>query len=129
MARVTDPMDTLYFDKLSKMHQTGVIRTMEAIKRCQKENIDIVIYKLPNKICERGKTKELMRIKNDRVNQRVIVNGQYEVPYLPEDYNPKIALKGAMMPNTGFNMCAILYGMAPCNYRVEIINKSNKDDL
>ena len=119
IGRAIDPMRTVFFDNLSLPHKQGMIRTMETIKRCQEEDLDIVIYKRSDDLTVRKVEYEILRFRNDPVNKRVVVNDQFLIPYLKDDYVAKKELPGSTLPNVDFNVAAISYGYAKNRYRIE----------
>ena len=117
--RAVDPMSTVFFDNLATYHKTGMIRTMETIKQCQEEDTEIVVYKLSDELTVNRNETEILRFRNDPVNKRVIVNEQFIIPHLREDYNPRKELPGSTLPNVEFNVAAIAYGYSIKRYKVE----------
>lgn len=117
--RSIDPMSTLFFDNLAVYHKTGMIRTMETIKKCQEEDTEIVVYKISDELTVNRSETEILRFINDPVNKRVIVNDKFIIPHVKEDYNPRKELPGSTLPNVDFNVAAIAFGYAMKRYRVE----------
>ena len=117
--RSIDPMSTVFFDNLANYHKTGMIRTMETIKKCQMEDNEIIIYKISDELTVNRTETEILRFRNDPVNKRVIVNDKFIIPHLKEDYNPRKELPGSTLPNVEFNVAAIAYGYSIKRYKVE----------